>query len=101
MIKSSLIAIASVCMLFSCNQFQPGSFSKQQFILYSSLYQEHETERYHTAIMAVQMVLLTDSTNSLRDSLPELFGVVNNVQACLATTKKALGVIPRKRNSKT
>ncbi len=44
----------------------------------------------HTAIYAAQMILLTDSTNILRDTLPELYGAVNNLEACMQTTEDAL-----------
>lgn len=44
----------------------------------------------HTAIYAAQMILLEDSANVLRDTLPELYGAVNNLEACMQTTEDAL-----------
>lgn len=49
---------------------------------------------FHSAIFAIQTILLTDSTNSLRDSLPELYGAVNNVEACMQTNEETLKRYP-------
>lgn len=45
---------------------------------------------FTTSIHAIQMILLTDSTNSLRDSLPELFGAISNLEACMLATEQAM-----------
>jgi tetratricopeptide (TPR) repeat protein len=40
------------------------------------------------------MILLTDSTNALRDSLPELYGAINNIEACMVTNEETLKRYP-------
>lgn len=49
----------------------------------------------HTAIYAAQMILLEDSTHIIRDTLPELYGAVNNLEACMQTTEDALTRHPK------
>lgn len=47
-----------------------------------------------TAITAVQLILINDSTNTLRDSLPSMYLAVQNIDACLTTTEDALKRYP-------
>jgi tetratricopeptide (TPR) repeat protein len=49
---------------------------------------------YQTAITAIQLTLMNDSTNGLRDSLPELFGAVNNLEACMLATMQSMERYP-------
>lgn len=52
---------------------------------------------YPTAIMACQMILVNDSTQTLyADTLPELYAAINNIMACDIVTEAAL-----KRNPKS
>lgn len=62
---------------------------------YTELYKRSFAAKdYHTAITAIQMVLLNDSTNGLRDSLPELYGAVNNLEACMMATEASMKRYP-------
>ncbi|MFA6260705.1 MAG: tetratricopeptide repeat protein [Bacteroidia bacterium] len=58
---------------------------------YQQLYERSmKIKDLQTAITAIQLILLEDSSSTLRDSLPELYGAVNNLDACMATNEEAL-----------
>jgi tetratricopeptide (TPR) repeat protein len=58
---------------------------------YKTLYDKSmKLKDLHTAIYAIQMILITDSTNGLRDSLPELYGGISNIEACMQTNEETL-----------
>ncbi|MCU0441998.1 MAG: tetratricopeptide repeat protein [Bacteroidia bacterium] len=91
--KHSLIVFAAA-LLIACNgeKKQDATASTET---YKKLYEKSmKIKDLNTAITAIQMILLTDSTNSLRDSLPELYGAVNNVEACMQTNEETLKRYP-------
>lgn len=81
--------ISAAVALAACNQ------PKSNVAELEKLYKKSiDLKDVPTAITAVQMILVQDSTNGLRDSLPELYFAVNNVDACLKTTEDALSRKP-------
>lgn len=89
------ILSASALFLAACNNANQPANSSSQTEVYQKLYAKSiKLKDMHTAIYAIQMVLMTDSANSLRDSLPELYGAVNNIEACMQTNEETLKRYP-------
>ena len=90
------LAIAALLLAFAaCNQksTEPsGAKNESENIArFKKLYTKSmELKDLNTAITAIQFILMEDSTNGLRDSLPELYGAINNLQACMKTNEEAL-----------
>jgi len=96
--KKLLIISAFATLLGSCkqNNAPQNAESNSTKSPYYALYEKSmKIKDLNTAITAIQLVLLDDSTNSLRDSLPELYGAVNNLPACMQTTEASLKRHPK------
>jgi tetratricopeptide (TPR) repeat protein len=91
--KKLIVPIIALTLFFACKpSSNQGTGATAD---HKKLYEKSVAMKdYQTAITAIQMVLLSDSTNGLRDSLPELFGAVNNVQACLSAVTESLKRYP-------
>lgn len=88
--KNYFLAAALLVGMAACNN-QTTTSSNSDVEQYKKLYEKSmELKDLHTAITAIQFILLTDSTNGLRDSLPELYGAVDNLPACMQTNEDAL-----------
>jgi tetratricopeptide (TPR) repeat protein len=89
-----IILSATTIFCFSCNRgSKPESVNVNDN--YQKLYEKSmKLKDLHTSIYAIQMILLTDSTNALRDSLPELYGAINNIEACMVTNEETLKRYP-------
>ncbi len=86
-------AIASLST-FSCKENKAPATSASSD--YQKLFDRSMAMKdYPTAITAIQLILLSDSNSTLRDSLPELYGAVNNVAACLQTVDETLKRYPK------
>lgn len=87
-----IILSATAIFCISCNRGnKPESVNDN----YQKLYEKSmKLKDLHTSIYAIQMILLTDSTNALRDSLPELYGAINNIEACMVTNEETLKRYP-------
>ncbi|MFN7313799.1 MAG: tetratricopeptide repeat protein [Bacteroidota bacterium] len=82
--KKTAIAFLIIGALASCN-----SSVKQPD--YQALFKRsYDLKDIPTAITAAQLILLNDSTNAVRDSLPKLYLAVQNFEACLQTLDAAL-----------
>lgn len=81
--KNLFIAAIAATVLFACNN--AGKQTNKD--TYKKLYDKSmELKDYPTAIMAIQMMLLEDSTlTAYQDSLPELYAATNNIEACANT----------------
>lgn len=89
--KAILTLTAAAALLVSCNK-QPATNNTAQL---ENLYKKSIVLKdVPTAITAVQLILLQDSTNNLRDSLPGMYLAVQNIDACLATTEESLKRTP-------
>lgn len=84
--KSILTTISVVVLLSACNQ-KSVTDVKSLEVLYKKSY---DLKDVSTAITSVQLILLQDSTHALRDSLPSMYLLVQNIDACLTTTEDAL-----------
>lgn len=84
--KSITITFCTAVLLAACNQPNSGN-TKQLESLYKRSY---DLKDVPTAITAVHMILQQDSTHYLRDSLPGMYLVSQNIEACFATTEEAL-----------
>lgn len=81
---------AAALTLTACNN-SDNSASNASIQKLEKLYKtSYDLKDVPTAISAVQLILLQDSTNNLRDSLPSMYLAVQNIDACLATTEDAL-----------
>jgi tetratricopeptide (TPR) repeat protein len=81
----------SALLLTACKNGGGQSSGNGSDSTYHRLYTKSiKLKDLNTAIFAIQMVLLNDSADGLRDSLPELYGAVNNVEACMQTNEDAL-----------
>jgi tetratricopeptide (TPR) repeat protein len=90
-----LIFIFVATALIACNSNTSNQTSTSQTDTYRKLYDKSmKMKDLYTSIYAIQMILLTDSTNGLRDSLPELYGAVNNIEACIQTNEETLKRYP-------
>jgi len=93
--KKILLTLSACVILFSCKQANTNNTPTQSTNDYQKLYDKSMAAKdYQSAITAVQLLLLNDSTNDLRDTLPELYGAVNNVPACLLATNETLKRLP-------
>lgn len=91
--KTLIIPFVAIALFFACKPSTNSGAGNGAD--YKKLYEKSMAMKdYQTAISAIQLILLSDSTNGLRDSLPELFGAVNNVQACLASVNESLKRYP-------
>jgi tetratricopeptide (TPR) repeat protein len=89
--RISLMLATAVAILSSCNNHSPEQGGKTENAQYQKLYENSmKLKDVHTGIYAIQMILLTDSTNNLRDSLPEMYGAINNINACMETNEASL-----------
>lgn len=89
--KRTLIMLVAAATIFAACKNNSTPNSANENAQYKMLYEKSiKLKDLHTAICAIQMVLLTDSTNNLRDSLPELYGAVNNIEACMQTNEATL-----------
>jgi tetratricopeptide (TPR) repeat protein len=89
---STILLYAFISCTPSTNEVQNTSKADDT---YKKLYEKSIAMRdYNTAIMAIQQILLTDSTNGLRDSLPELFAAASNLEACMTTTQESMKRYP-------
>ena len=81
--------------LLACNPPEP-TVQPNKNDDYKKMY-EHSIriKDFNSAIAAIQLILVNDSNNPLRDSLPELYGVVNNLHSCLITTEASLKKYPK------
>lgn len=99
--KKLLTAVLAASVLFSCNNTNtPAGSSKDRNTTsgtYKKLYEKSmDIKDYSTAIMAIQMMLLEDSTQfAYQDSLPELYAAVNNVEAVAKTIDPVLKRHPK------
>lgn len=92
--RTLIIIFAGMVTLFSCKENNTPASSTHAD--YQKLFDRSMAVKdYSTAITAIQFILLTDSTHALRDSLPELYGAVNNVSACLQTVDETLKRHPK------
>lgn len=90
--KRFVFILSATAILFTaCKDGKQSTSTSADTSSYQKLYEKSiKLKDMQTAIYAIQMVLLTDSTNSLRDSLPELYGAVNNIEACMQTNEETL-----------
>jgi len=89
-----LATTVAISILTACNKggnSQSATTTETYRLLYGK---SMKLKDLQTAIYAIQMILLTDSTNGLRDSLPELYGAVNNIEACMLTNEETLKRYP-------
>jgi tetratricopeptide (TPR) repeat protein len=104
--KRLFIFTLAAVTLFACDKgpkstANPSTDESSSISSYKKLYEKSmKLKDFHTAIAAIQFILMEDSTNGLRDSLPELYGAVNNLQACLITTDDALKRYPKEEKYK-
>jgi tetratricopeptide (TPR) repeat protein len=89
--KRFLILLSTSALLFTACKNGGETPAPAEQKVYEKVYTESmKLKDLHSAIFAIQMILLDDSTNSLRDSLPELYGAVNNIEACMITNEAAI-----------
>jgi tetratricopeptide (TPR) repeat protein len=84
--KSFLITLSAVLTITACNRNNPTN-SDELKTLYKKSY---DLKDIQTAITAVQLILVKDSANDLRDSLPSMYFAVQNIDACLVSTEASL-----------
>jgi tetratricopeptide (TPR) repeat protein len=103
--KNAVIIFTAIAFLFiSCNNKQTSSEQTGASVIDANIkLYEHamKAKDFQTAITAIQYILLEDSTHQFRDSLPELFGAVNNLEACLMATESAMIRYPDNEKYKT
>lgn len=86
--RTILTLAAAAGLLAACNNPEGANNNIRQL---EGLYKKsYDLKDVPTAITAVQLILTQDSTHYLRDSLPSMYLVMQNVEACLATTEDAL-----------
>src|SRR6187431_1965725 len=94
--KRFLFILSASALLFSACKNGGEQTTSTENDTYQKLYTKSmKLKDLNTAIFAIQMILVSDSTNGLRDSLPELYGAVNNVEACMQTNEDALKRHPK------
>ena len=94
--KRFLFILSASALLFSACKNGGEQTTTSANDTYQKLYTKSmKLKDLHSAILAIQMILVNDSTNGLRDSLPELYGAVNNVEACMQTNEDALKRHPK------
>lgn len=84
----SILTLSMAALIFAaCNT----NHQEKQIAKHETLFKRsYELKDLNTAITAVHLVMLADSTHYLRDSLPALYLATQNVEACLATTNEVL-----------
>lgn len=91
--KRILFILSVITVFASCQQGEKATDHSVE--TYKRLYEKSmKLKDLNTAIYAIQMLLMSDSTNQLRDSLPELYGAVNNIEACMQTNEETLKRYP-------
>lgn len=100
--KRFLFILSATALLFTaCKEGTQTKTEPTEKNVYEKLYEKSmKLKDIHTAIYAIQMVLMTDSTNGLRDSLPEMYGAVSNVEACMQTNEETLKRYPNEEKFK-
>ncbi len=100
--KKIILGIAFASSIFQgCKQGPAYATDTSETARYKKLYEKSiELKDLHTAITAIQMILVADSTNGLRDSLPELYGAVSNVSACFQTVEETIKRYPNEEKFK-
>jgi tetratricopeptide (TPR) repeat protein len=99
--KRILITLAAALTIFTACKNNTTTGGSDENAKYQKLYEKSmKLKDIPTAIYAIQMVLLTDSTNGLSDSLPELYAATNNIEACLQTTNESLKRHPKEEKYK-
>ncbi len=93
--KKILIVLCLISSVIACKN---NNSNTQATDNYKKLFNKSmDGKDYPTAIMACQMILINDSTQTLyADTLPELYAAINNIMACDIVTEAAL-----KRNPKS
>lgn len=87
----TLIVLSAIIFAACGDQSTKDSNVSNETEKYETLYKRSLAMKdFSTSIHAIQMILLSDSTNALRDSLPELFGAVSNLEACMLATEQAM-----------
>lgn len=85
--KNIIIGIAIASSLIACKQSSTNATSDYEKMLSRS----YQIKDYHTAITAIQLLLVQDSTQKqYLDSLPELYAAVRNMDAAEFYTDLAL-----------
>jgi tetratricopeptide (TPR) repeat protein len=94
--KRILFILSASALLFTACKNGGEQSANSENSTYQKLYDKSmKLKDLNTAITAIQMILLTDSTNGLRDSLPELYGAVSNIEACSQTLDETLKRYPK------
>lgn len=94
--KNVLVLVSVAALFFAACTGKTEQTAGNTNETYQKLFEKSmKMKDIHTAIYAAQMILLTDSTNILRDTLPELYGAVNNLEACMQATEDALTRHPK------
>ncbi|MFI5221978.1 MAG: hypothetical protein ACHQK8_06620 [Bacteroidia bacterium] len=95
--RNLLLVASAIVFLSACGNNNTSSSGKKNTEVYKKLYEKSMSMKdYSTAIMAVQMILLEDSSMaSYQDSLPELYAAVNNVEAVSKTIDPVLKRHPK------
>jgi tetratricopeptide (TPR) repeat protein len=89
--KRFLVLLSLSALVFTACKNGNDTAAPKENNVYEKLYsQSMKLKDLNTAIFAIQMILMDDSTNTLRDSLPELYGAVNNIEACMTTNEDAI-----------
>lgn len=96
MTKFYAAVIVSACLLTACStKTDQATKADTSTATYEKLYKQALAGKdYQTAITAIQLVLMNDSSSGLRDSLPELFGAVNNLEACMQAAAQSMERYP-------
>jgi tetratricopeptide (TPR) repeat protein len=81
---------AAALTLTACNNADKTATNASAENLQKLYKTSYDLKDIPTAITAVQLLLLQDSSSTLRDSLPSMYLAVQNIDACLATTEDAL-----------
>jgi tetratricopeptide (TPR) repeat protein len=91
--KKLFIAAVAVAFLSACTNTAPHNNTET----YKKLFDKSmDNKDYSTAIVAAQMILIEDSTQtSYQDSLPELYAAMNNIEACAKTIDATLARHPK------
>lgn len=76
---------AAVILATACTQKNTSNAQLEQ-----AFNRSMELKDYPTAITTVHLMLAADSTHALRDTLPALYFLTQNVDACLKTAEAAL-----------
>jgi tetratricopeptide (TPR) repeat protein len=101
--QTFVLLFSALLFAASCSQNGNNTVSKANPTdEYMRLYEQAmKTKDYQSAITAIQYLIIGDSTHPYRDSLPELFGAVNNIEACMQATEGAMVRHPQDEKFKT